>query len=99
MIGITHPILWISGDDVHVAADEGEDLAGGCAGVLNDEVSAAFDVGDVVDDEGSAAGGGGVGEEGVEHVAGDPVLLGDEIRWVVLYVFGFSDDLREERDE
>lgn len=56
---MAHPILGVGGDDVHVTADKWEDLARNSAGELDDDVSATFDFGDVVDDEGSAAGGGG----------------------------------------
>jgi len=52
-----YPIVGIGGDDIHVATDEGEDFAGNGAGVLDDEVPPAGRVGDVVDEQGTAAGG------------------------------------------
>lgn len=79
-----------------MASDEGEDLGGVGAGVLGDDVSPAIGVADVADDEGAAASGGADGKERVEHVAGHAVLLGDEVRWVVLHVLRLADDLREE---
>lgn len=45
--------------------------------VLDYEVASVGMVSDVVDNEWAAAGGGAVGEEDVEHVPHDPVLLGD----------------------
>lgn len=92
------PVGGIGSDDVHVAANEGDDAGRVGARVLDDYVAAALSVGDVGDDEGAAAGGGAEGEEGVEDVAGDAVLLGDQIRGIVLDVAGLADDLGEEGD-
>lgn len=92
------PIVGVSGDDVHVAADEGEDAGRFSARVLDDYVAAALDVGDMGDDEGAAAGGGAKWEEYIEDVASDAVLLGDQFRGVVLDVARLADDLGEETD-
>jgi len=56
-----YPIVGIGGDDVHVATNEGEDFAGNGAGVLDDEVPPAGGVGDVVEEQGTASGGGAEG--------------------------------------
>lgn len=90
------PIAGISGDDVHVHPDEGENFPGDGPGVLDDDITPFGEVGDVVNDKGAAAGGGAEGEEGVEDVLDDPVLLGDQIGGVVLHELGLPDELREE---
>ena len=69
------------------------------AGVLDDDITPAGGIGDMGNDEGSAAGRGAEGEEHVEDVAGDEILLRDEIRRVVLDETGFADELGEEGDE
>lgn len=86
-----------------MASHEGEDPAGGSTGVLHDDVATADDVAAVGDNEGPAGGagwrGGAVREEGIEDVAGDAILLWDELRGVVLDVAGLADELGEERDK
>lgn len=79
--------------------DEGQDLPGHGPRVLHDEVAPVGVVVDVAHHQGAAAGGGAEGEEGVEDVPDDPVLLGDQIGRVVLDVPGLPDELREEGRE
>lgn len=81
-----------------MAADKREDFTGDGAGVLDDDVAAAFGVDDMGDDERAAAGGGAEGEEGVKDVPGDAVLLGDKVGGVVLDVAGLAHDLGQEGD-
>lgn len=82
-----------------MATDEGEDLARVGTRVLDDEVASAGEVGDVVEDQGAAAGGGAEGEEDVHDMLHRPVLFRDKLRRVVLEVFGFADQLREKGHE
>lgn len=74
-------------------SDEGQDFAGLSTGVLDYEVSSVGLVGDVVYEQRPAAGVGAVGAEDVEHVAYNPVLLRDELRWVVLHELRLADQL------
>lgn len=80
----TDPVIGIGSDDVHVTTYERQDFAGVGSGIFDDEVSSAGEVGDVVEEERSAAGGGAEGEEGIEYVIDYAILLGDQLRWVVL---------------
>lgn len=79
--------------------NEGQDLPGHSPRVLHDEVAPVGVVGDVVHHQGTAASGGAEGEEGVQDVLDDPVLLGNQIGRVVLDVSGLSNELREEGRE
>lgn len=45
-----YPIVGIGGDDVHVTSNKGEDLAGNGTRVLDDEVTSAREIGNMVDD-------------------------------------------------
>lgn len=65
---------------------------------MNDDVASTFGVTDVGYDEGATGSGGAEWEQRIENMAGDAVLLGDELWWVVLHVAGLADDLRKERD-
>lgn len=65
-------------------SDEGQDFTGLSTGILDYEVSSVGLVGDVVDEQRSAAGVGAVWAKDIEHVAYNPVLLRDELRWVIL---------------
>lgn len=53
----------------------------------------------MVDDEWAAAGGGAMREEGITNMADDSILLRDEVRRIVLNIFGFSDEFGEKGDE
>lgn len=81
-----------------MAADEGEDSVGLRSGILNDEVAAVGVVGDVIDNE-RAAVGCREWKKVVNDVLNYPVLLRNQLRRVVLEVFGFSDEFAEERNE
>lgn len=76
-------------------SNKGQDLPRHSAGVLNNDVSSAGKVSDVVDYEWSAAGLGAVGKKCVEDMPHNPVFLRYKVRRVVLDVLGFSDKLRE----
>lgn len=79
--------------------NKGQDPPGLGPRVLHDEVAPVGVVADVVQHQGAAAGGGADGEEGVQDVLDDPVLLGDQIGGVVLDVPGLPDELRQEGRE
>lgn len=82
-----------------MTSHEGQDLPRHGAGVLDDDVASAWIIRDMVDHQGSSACGCAIGKKGVQDVLDDPVLLWDQLRWVVLDVLGFADELREEAHE
>lgn len=78
---------------------KGQHFAGDSPRVLDNHVAPAGVVSHVIDEQGSAAGGGAEWEERVEHVLHNSVLLGNQVRRVVLDELGLADELGEEGDE
>lgn len=90
-----YPIIRVSSDNIHVHSNERKDLARFSSWVFYNKVPSFGDIGDMVDDQRAAASGGAEGEEGVEHVLDDSVLLRDQLRWVILHEFRFPYQLRQ----
>jgi hypothetical protein len=96
--GVSRPVRPVGGDDVHVAAHEG--AAGrGRPRVLDDQVAAALDEGDSLDDQRPSVGSGQGGED-LEDMLDGKIFLGDEsLGRAVLQLFGLANQLLQQSEE
>nr|GMD79388.1 hypothetical protein Iba_chr13dCG3400 [Ipomoea batatas] len=92
---VTDPISRISSDNIHMHPDERKNLPGLGTRILDDKVAPVGLIGDMVDNEWTAAGGGAEREEGIKNVLYHSVLLRDQLRWVVLHVLGLPNQLSQ----
>lgn len=93
---VTDPISRIGSDDIHMHPDERKNLSRLGTRILDDKVAPVGLIGDMVDNEWTATGGGAEREEAIKNVLHHPVLLWDQLRWVVLHVLGLPNQLSQQ---
>ena len=72
---------------------KGQDLPWLSSRVLDDDISSAGEVGDVVHDERATASGSAIREERIQYVLDYTIFLWEEFWWVVLNIFGLANEL------